>query len=47
MRQAGFAHHFTKPIDHDLLGKVLDDALAGDPKGKPSGNHESQDICFV
>jgi len=43
-RQAGFAHHFTKPIDHDLLGKVLDDALAGDPKAKPSGNHESKDF---
>ena len=29
-RQAGFDYHFTKPLDHELLSKVLSEAWAGE-----------------
>jgi DNA-binding response OmpR family regulator len=32
-KEAGFDHHFTKPLDLDVLGAFVTDALARQPAG--------------
>ena len=32
-KEAGFDHHFTKPLDLDVLGAFVNDALAKRPSG--------------
>jgi CheY-like chemotaxis protein len=36
-RRAGFDYHFTKPLDHELLSKVLSEAWAGESATGESG----------